>query len=180
MKHSVVTPPTQEPVSLAEFKAHARIDTADGDGLLAGYIIAARQWAEGVCALAFLTQTLDAYFDAFDGCSLELPRGPAQSVTSVTYLDSAGASQTLSTSYYYLNNRDRVNSLELADGYSWPSTYYRSNAVTVRYVAGVAALGDVPEETRHAILFYARWLYDRNDADLKAAEALINSKRVWY
>src|SRR6185369_9099113 len=166
MKHSVITPPTQEPVSLEEFKAHARVDSSDSDGLLAGYIIAARRWAEDVCALAFLTQTLDAYFDTFDGRCLALPRGPAQSITSLTYLDENGDSQTLSSSYYYLNNRDRVNELELVDGYCWPSTYCRSNAVTVRYVAGVTALGDVPEEIRHAILFYARWLYDRKEEDL--------------
>src|SRR5689334_7033698 len=125
MKFTVVTQPTQEPVSHSEFKDHARIDTSDSDGLLAGYILAARHWAEDLCGLVFMSQTIDAYFDCFN--DLTLPRGPEQSVTSVTYLDGAGASQTLSASYYYLNKGDRLNRLELAYGYSWPQSYERSD-----------------------------------------------------
>jgi uncharacterized phiE125 gp8 family phage protein len=180
MKFSIVTQPTLEPVSLAEFKDHARVDSADSDGLLAGYIMAARQWAESICGLALMTQTIDAYFDGFD-CDLILPRGPAQSVTSVSYVDTAGATQTVSSSEYLLNSRDRVNDIRLLPGYSWPQTRDQANSVTVRYVAGFGALQSaVPEPIRHAILFYSRHLYDMNDADRGAAEALMAPYRVWF
>jgi uncharacterized phiE125 gp8 family phage protein len=179
MKFTVITPPTLEPVTLAEFKDAARIDVTDADGLLAGYLITARRWAEDLCGLALMTQTLDAYFDCFERY-LTIPRGQVQSVTSVSYIDTAGATQTVSSTYYALDNRSRPNVVELLPRYTWPQADNRLNAITVRYIAGVSAMGDVPEEIRTAIMLHARYLYDGNDPDRVAAERLISSKRVWF
>jgi uncharacterized phiE125 gp8 family phage protein len=104
-------------------------------------------------------------------------------------MNSNGASQTLSPSTYYLNNRDRVNQLELVDGYSWPTTFFRSNAITVRYVAGVTAMNDVPEPIRHAILMLAAFWHENretvNIGNITSAlpftvDALLAPSRVYY
>lgn len=179
MKYGVVTAPTLEPVSLAEFKDHARVAESEADGLLAGYILTARQWAESLTGRMCMQQTLDAYYDEFD-CEMDLPRGPAQSITSVSYVDTAGATQTVSSTYYLLDSKSRINAVTLVVGYAWPCPDYRPNAVTIRYVAGYGTNpGTVPEQIRHAILMYARFLYDGNEADRICAEGLLADLRVY-
>jgi uncharacterized phiE125 gp8 family phage protein len=59
----LVTPPTIEPVSLAEAKAHLRVTEADDDALIAGYILAARHAAESYIRGALITQTWDYSLD---------------------------------------------------------------------------------------------------------------------
>jgi uncharacterized phiE125 gp8 family phage protein len=181
MKHSIITPPTLEPVSLAEIKARARIDVSDSDGILAGYMLEARQWVETVSGLALMTQTIDAYYDEFEDDCLVLPKAPAQSITSLTYLDTAGATQTLSSVYYVLNKRSRVNEVELAYGYCWPVTIDQDNAITVRYVAGYGStMSDVPEPVRGAIMLYVRYLHDGEDRDERAALSLLEPYRIHH
>ncbi len=178
MKYSIVTGPTLEPVSLSEMKARARVTDAASDGILAGYLLEARQWVETVGGLALMQQTIDAYYDEFD-CDLELPKSPAQSITSVTYVDTAGVSQTLSTSYYVFNQRDRIPRVDLAVGYSWPITQDQANAVTVRFVAGYGTTQSlVPEPVRGAVMLYARWLLDGKSEDYDAATRLLEPYRV--
>lgn len=59
------TAPGTEPVTLAEAKAHLRVEVADDDALITNLISAARVHAENVCRRAFVTQKWDLYLDAF-------------------------------------------------------------------------------------------------------------------
>lgn len=178
MKYSIVTGPTLEPVSLSEMKARARVTDSASDGILAGYILEARQWVESVAGLLLMQQTVDAYYDSF-GDVLELPKSPVQSITSVSYVDTAGTTQTLSSSYYLLNQRDRVPAVELATGYTWPTTQERSNAITVRFVGGYGSTQSlVPEPVRGAVMLYARFLLDGEESDYTAATRLLEPFRV--
>src|SRR4029077_18050283 len=63
---------------------------------------AAREYGETVTHRAFITQTWDDVRDGFPGSdeAIWLPRPPLISVTSVTYIDTAGATQTWSASLY--------------------------------------------------------------------------------
>jgi uncharacterized phiE125 gp8 family phage protein len=61
----LVTPPAEEPVSLAEAKSHLRVDFADDDALIAGIIVAARQRAETVCRRALVSQQWRLVVDRF-------------------------------------------------------------------------------------------------------------------
>ena len=65
MAVKLVTPPSVEPVSLAEAKAHLRVDVADDDLLIANLITAARMQAENLCRRAFVTQQYGLYLDSF-------------------------------------------------------------------------------------------------------------------
>lgn len=153
----LITPPAAEPVTLADLRAIMGItdptDTAR-DAVMTARLSAAREWAEEFTRRAIITQTWALYADAFP-CHFDL-KGPLQSVESVKYLDSSGIEQTLSTDNYYV---DTISArVYPAYGKTWPTTYSRTNAVTVRHVAGYGLAAAVPQKIKEAILFLvAHW-----------------------
>ena len=96
--------------------------------------------------------------------AIPLPLGPVQSVSSVTYLDSAGASQTLSPSLYVLTGSgDRPWQVEQAYAAAWPGTRGGPATVTARFVAGYASMADVPEQLRLAIMLLTSHFYENRE-----------------
>jgi hypothetical protein len=67
MRIAVVTPPAEEPITLAEAKLHLRRDTAftADDSLITSLISAARRMCEAHVGQAFVTQTLAMHLDGF-------------------------------------------------------------------------------------------------------------------
>lgn len=124
-----------EPISLTEAKAHCRVDDSYEDGLITALISAARAHAESATNRLMMTQAMRATFEHFG--ELELT-APFRKVTSVTYLDEAGATQTLSTASYVVEYEGAAGCVELAYLATWPVTYDHPQAVTVDYVAGYA------------------------------------------
>ena len=175
-----VTPPTAEPVTLAEARAHACIDTTTDDAGIAARILAARQYVESVTGRALLTQTLELSLDDFpcDGL-IELPRTPVASIVSVAYLDSAGASQTVSASDYVLDANSLPPRLVPAYGKSWPSTRGTVGNVKVQFVAGETA---APRPIVQAILLLvADWNENREKPDANpAVDALLAPYRTFW
>lgn len=139
----LVTAPVAEPVSLDEVKLHLRVDSTAEDDLIAGLNTSARDYAESFTQRAIPRQTWDWKRDGF-GCASEfyLPKAPCISVTSITYLDTNGDSQTLSTDVYGtdlpVGPHARAGRIYLKYQQSWPQTRDIPNAVTVRFVAGYA------------------------------------------
>ncbi|MEI9964384.1 MAG: phage head-tail connector protein [Caulobacteraceae bacterium] len=64
MTYVLVTPPAVEPVSVAEIKAHARVDFADDDALLAAFGVAARQHFERQTNRSLISQSGALIFGA--------------------------------------------------------------------------------------------------------------------
>ncbi len=60
----LTTAPAAEPISLAEAKAHLRIDADDEDALLTALIAAARMFVERTLGVALITQSW-SYFLRF-------------------------------------------------------------------------------------------------------------------
>src|SRR5690606_10645323 len=134
---SLITPPDGEPVSLEQVKAHLRVDLDEEDDLLvSAYIPAARQACEAYLSRALLTQTWRQTFSCW-GRYLELEYPPHQSITSIQYVDGAGATQTLAGSEYQsdLSSDDRPARIMPAYGKVWPSIREDTvNPITVTYV----------------------------------------------
>jgi uncharacterized phiE125 gp8 family phage protein len=154
-----VTPPASDPLSLAEAKAHLRVTGTEEDGLLAGYILAAREFVENATHRRLVTQTLDFTVDDGWPCviargyyrsRIELPIQPVASVTSISYVDGSGATQTLASNQYVVRTDGPVAFIEPAYGVSWPSVRCQTAAITVRFVAGTA-VADVPNPLMQAI-----------------------------
>jgi uncharacterized phiE125 gp8 family phage protein len=147
MALSLVTGPSVEPVTLAEAKVHLRQDVADEDALITTLITAARQWTETFTHRALITQTWDLKLDDFpcDNADLELPLAPVASVTSISYVDTTGATQTWSASSYQtdLPTGPQAQRGRIAPAYAqyYPVPRSQLNAVTVRFVAGYGATG---------------------------------------
>ena len=53
-----ITPPAAEPITLADAKAHLRVDYADDDALITALIAVTREQAESITGLALLTRTV--------------------------------------------------------------------------------------------------------------------------
>lgn len=190
-----VTNPLQEPVTVEHAKQHLRVEISDDDALIAGYVLAAREWVEGQTHRALVTQTFDYAVDYdwphyYGMDKIILPVNPVQSVTSISYVDSSGASQTLAADQYTVAARESVSYIEPAYDVAWPEVRCVPAAVTVRFVAGYLDTtvspnhGDVPFALRTAILLKAAELYEHRGDMLPgslqvspAVEALISPYR---
>lgn len=155
--------PASEPVSVSEFKTHARIDHSDEDTLITAYLVAARQWSETWLRRSLITQTWVARYDGFPA-RIVLPYAPLQSVTSIQYVDASGNTQTASTALYVVDTYRHPGEVYLAYDQTWPTTRDEQNAVTITYVAGYGDdPDDVPEAIRHAIKLIAGHLYEMRE-----------------
>lgn len=186
---TLVSPPAEVPVSLTEIKTHSRIDEDlhEEDPLLEALARAATEWAETFLRRALVTQTWELALPWFPSW-IEVPKPPLQSVTSITYTDPDGASQTLATSVYTADTRRDPGRIVLAYGQSWPSTRPVPNAVVVRFVCGYGGVEDVPDLVKRGILMRAADLYEHRESFVTgtivsplsvAAERLLWPCRSW-
>lgn len=163
----VVTPPAEnDPViTLAEAKLHLRVSHSAEDTLITALVAAATLNAQTETGRQLVTATLRMSMDAFPrGRVIELPRPPLLTVTSVTYLDDTGATQTLDDSLYTVDIDSTPGRLVLADGQVWPSTDNEPNAVQVTYTAGYGAASAVPATVKAWMLLQVGALYRNREA----------------
>lgn len=154
MSLSIVIPPYAEPVHINEAKNHVKgeVSITEDDSLIESRVSAARNIVETDTGAntdrikVMLATTFDLKLHCFPWWNpltsspfsyIYLPRVPLISVTSITYVDTAGTTQTMSSSLYVVDYAKGI--INLAYNESWPSTRSQPNAVTVRFVAGMAA-----------------------------------------
>ncbi|OHB65756.1 MAG: hypothetical protein A2Y76_01645 [Planctomycetes bacterium RBG_13_60_9] len=138
MDWTITTAPVHEPVSLEQAKRHLRIDDTESDSVLRSLIGAARRWCEAFCGRAFLWQVVGARMDDFVD-TFTVPVGPLIAVSSYTYVDTAGATQTLATTVYDADTTHAPGRVVLAYNQTWPSHRGHHHDVRVTYYAGHAA-----------------------------------------
>jgi uncharacterized phiE125 gp8 family phage protein len=180
----LVTGPTVEPVTLAEAKAHLRVEVADDDALISRLIAAARQMAETRLRRALVNQTWDLVLDRWPplrladsgrvyqtlnmpwaaASTIEVTNPALVSVTSITYLDPAGGTQTVNSGDYVVL-AGTPGLIFPAVGKSWPAVQSRPGVITVRYVAGFGAdATTVPECVKTWILMHLGSWYENREA----------------
>lgn len=129
--------PSAEPISLAQAKRQLRVDGTDEDTLISSLISAARNYVEQYCAVQIVGATYQQKWDYFPPCGeMYLSRPPLQYVSSITYVDTSGVTQTLDTSVYEVVATEKPAEIRLAYGQYWPATRCQEDAVTVTYRAG--------------------------------------------
>lgn len=165
MTIKLITPPSEEPVTVAELRAHCRIDETTEDALLSAYITAARQMCEQITGRVLITQTVEQTLDAFPAAGIKLAAPPVQSVVSVKYINTAGAEQTLAAEAYAFEADTYPGGWVMPiDTIGWPDAYAKTNAVRVRFVAGYGAAAAVPAPMKVWIMVTAATLYESREA----------------
>lgn len=187
MALKLITAPTSEPVTLADAKAHCRVDASSDDALLTALITAAREQAEHYLGRAIMTQTWERVLDDFPAGSGEIELAPTvQSITSITYLDADEVSQVLPSTDYTLD-ADNLPGWALPDpDLGWPATLDTVNAVRVRFVRGWPSAGAVPQSIKQWILVQVGYWYANREAAgerkldrLPYVDCLLDPWRVW-
>jgi len=188
--------PASEPVSLTTAKAHCRVQTTLDDAYITALISAARERVELETGRQLVTASWKMTLDclppdllharaysyqpwSLDRLAVALPRAPLQSVTSITYLDTAGVLQTLDPSLYQVDANMHPGRVMPAWGQIWPIARYQSGAVRIDYVAGYGVAASVPKSLVQAILMLVAHWYAAREAVSTAGQAEVPLAFGW-
>ena len=158
--------PTVEPITRAEAKAHSRVTVSDDDDYIDALIAVVRDRIEQHTRRALLTQTWQLTLDNWPTGRRDilLPWAPLQSVSSITYVDTSGTTQTWSSSNYTVNTGATPGRVRLKYDELYPSARFQPDAITVTYVAGYGATAStVPAGIVHACKILCGHYYDNRE-----------------
>lgn len=146
-------------VSTADLKTFLRVDHSDEDTLIESLRSAAIEYVQNYCNLQLGDVTAVMYMDDFRG-TWEIPVGPVQSVTSITYNNTPSTTLTLSTNNYYTDlKRKPARITTISPPSVHPDT---SNGVQINLTLGYLE-AEVPDGLIHAIkLLVAHYYENRN------------------
>lgn len=163
MPPTIVTPPAEEPVSLAEARAQCRASEAD-DAFLTLAIRGARAKCEGILQRALVSRTVRQTADAFDDAGLRFDLEPVSQVTAVSYVAADGSTVNLASSAWQLATGGPYPLLLPAWGTTWPKARESADAVTFEYVTGYGNAAAVPADIRNWLLLTIGYLYVQREA----------------
>ncbi len=166
-------------------KLYCKVDVTTDDPLFGLVIQAAREYGETFTGRKFITQTWDdkrPWFPA-DG-AIELPFAPTSSVTSVSYIDTTGSSQTWSSALYETDlpsgPKAMPGRIQPIYGGVYPSTREVFNAVTIRAVYGYGStVESIPARIRLALLLLIAHMYEKREASVAPGEVSTADAMLW-
>ncbi|KZY05265.1 hypothetical protein A3721_15150 [Sulfitobacter sp. HI0023] len=157
------TAPAETPVSLAEAKAHLRVEpevTAE-DGLITGLVAAATAHLDGragILGRCIVTQTWVQKYDHWHRI-MRLPFPDVQSV-AVSYVDLDGAAQTVAPGLYTIQEDAIGGYVRFEDAFARPSIGPDVTGVSITFDAGFGVASNVPSAIKAAILLHIGTLYE--------------------
>jgi uncharacterized phiE125 gp8 family phage protein len=184
MQLSLKTPPATSPVSVAEAKAHLRVEHSLDDAYIEACINAALERIDGRngwLRRALINRAYELFLPWFPVARcIALPLPPLQSVTSIKYQDDNDVEQTFSASSYQVIKNEDEGYIYLKTGENWPGgTFERPDAVKIEFVAGYGATAaDVPQNIRQAILIEVGALYAERGDVAPETEPQIVTRRL--
>ena len=193
---SEVTAPAAEPLQVSEVRRHLALDDSYYDDYISSLIEVTRAKVQAHTHRQLVTATYDAKLDALPAGqqTLALPYGSLQSVTSITYTDTAGDSQTFSSSDYDVSTAREPGTISPAYGKTWPAARVQQEAATVRFVCGYGAAGAVPQAIKQAMLLLIGHYFNNREqtitgvmateipqgADALLAPYVLGDSFTWY
>ena len=189
MGYVLTSPPTTEPISLATAKLHLRVDFTDDDALITALITASRMYAEQITRSSFITQTWKYVMDSFPGGlgmaaatpwgetftlppnAILLEKGPVTVITGITYLDMAGATQTMPTTDYVAELSGPMARVTPVFGKIWPITMPQIGSASITFTAGYGNAAAVP-------LGLCQWMLLRIGALYENREEVVSGRGI--
>jgi len=175
----VSTAATEYPVPISELRHQIGLTDTASDTMLRSMMRAGASMIEKATSRTLCTTTYTYELGAFpDGRTIELPRAPLASVTSVKYLaQTTEVLTTVTASDYEVHDRgEMLPVIELDADKDWPTPHDRLDSVQIIFVAGYTSADLVPEEAQQwIILFVKNKLAAEHGAKSSNAEAAMNS-----
>ena len=173
-----------QPVTLAEARAHLRVDDTAEDALITALIAVATQTASDRLQRALVPTRYRLTVDSFPD-ALELHMPPIISVESVKYIDINGSQQTIDPLDYVVDTVSAPGYVVPAYGRTWPTTQDRINAVEVEYTAGYESSA-IPVPIKQWALLAIGDMYANRERSAEKpvvpqnfADGLLDAYRVW-
>lgn len=163
--------PSVEPITVAEAKAHCRIDHDAEDMLISSLILAARLHVEHNLDLALVSQSWSLYLDAWPGgAHVELPLAPLIGVEAIKTYDADDNAAIVDPGKYSIDAASRRPRIAFDNSASRPVPGRAINGIEIAFVAGYGATADdVPVPIRQAIkMLVAHWYEAREPAEQHA------------
>jgi uncharacterized phiE125 gp8 family phage protein len=157
--------PAAEPVTLAEAKAHLRVDSDAEDTLISSLIITSRLHIEAALGLAFITQGWSYFIDAWPPTGeIRLPLRPVQSIAAVRLYAADESIETVPADTYVLDGSGTPARLVRNAATSWPKPSRPANGIEIAFVGGYGdTASDVPAPIRQAILLLIAHWYEHRE-----------------
>jgi len=155
--------PSVEPVTTSDQKDWMRVDGSDEDTLIGNLAAASRAYVEMSTGRQMITATWQYKINDFPTGDIVLPISPLQSVTSVQYVDTDGATQTWSNTLYTVDTASDIGRIRPNYDEDYPTTRGYKQDITITFVAGYGdAASDVPDTALTAIkLLASNWFENR-------------------
>jgi hypothetical protein len=185
--------PAVEPLTLADVKAHLRIDTSDEDALLQSLIMTSRLHVEVALGLVLITQTWSCFYDRWPqgqfttGNSLQtvgggftlaerhgginaaadaitLPLSPVRSLDAIRVYADDGTFVSVPAAGFAVDLVSRRSRVVRRSGTPMPEPGRRLNGIEIAITAGFGATpADVPAPIRQALLLLVAHWYEHRD-----------------
>lgn len=167
--------PAVEPVTVADAKAHLRIDASAEDVLLGSLLLTSRLHIEAALGLALINQTWMLVLDRWPGDGIvEIPIAPLQAITAVRVRDTAGTPSVVAPTSYLVDIASKPPRL-VWNNAAPPVPGRFANGIEIDLSVGFGAnAASVPAPLKHAILMLtAHWYEHRDPVEIGSATARI-------
>lgn len=200
-------PPAVEPLTLAEAKAHLRLELADDDALVTALIQTAREACERYTGRALVERTLTLFLDAWpaaeatlhegwrEGALIErgrrwiaLPRPPLRAVESVTLYDDADQGAAWPADGYFVDTASEPGRLVVRSGVALPGGTRAANGIEILYRAGYPPddsgspsdpRAGIPQALRDGMKRLVAQLYEARGETAEQASGPSGAEALW-
>ncbi len=159
---SVITEPTEYPVTVSEIKEFARIDGNDEDSILETFLSGVVNNVENYLGRALITRTYKLIMDEWNQREIELMYPPLISVSSVNTVDESNVETVYDSDYYYVITESIPGRLIIKKDSDMPTNTERDYAgFNIKYIAGYGSASSVPKQIKIAIMQWVTMIYEK-------------------